>query len=476
MTQQDWEDRGWAEFAGDEFVQKMRDDVLDTNLPAYLVRMTKERIVEQRWNGKGFDDIELESPPRSALLTFGQYWADNADDEVHGSVFLCSKEAPDWPPERDSEGEELIDKKSYQISRWDHSVTPGYGELIPAFEAFCHEDASQEDDYSGSHRPFAVARFNASGKVEVEIVGRIVRGWLDMPQKRCEPGPSLDDRAKELALSAGRDPRAIPVLGDVLLEAEDPRGEILTHLHMPAELKTLLAAHGRKWLGSADAIVPRAGVRFERGIPAEVQLYIDPDAEHEIDREDPLPWILGPRVRFLPGSDQRIWPAMKHARALCSLDETGMKSLADSGVVMDATEIEIDPTALDALFEVDALLPKLSVLRITGSAASSALLSKLQKWSRFSQIRMLEIASDFGEDAHVRELRAFKSASLTIPVWVSMLDSDAHVASGWRVTFNGGRAWVERAGYLGAATKDRLQAIERALPALERRAGPYWSP
>lgn len=139
---------------------------------------------------------------RSATFTVAQYWDDNANDEVHDFFLFSVLETPDWEAFTKAEQEDRIDsinlpgfgtagdfgyfylldlqwnarnelEKDKDFYRW-----YGMSEEIPAFAAYAPEGAHQSMDYSEAYNPYAIL-YRKDNDVEVKIVGKMLRPWLD---------------------------------------------------------------------------------------------------------------------------------------------------------------------------------------------------------------------------------------------------------------------------------------------------------
>src|SRR5688572_28632414 len=320
----------WCErFAGDGAVLAIRHDVLERRFAELF-----KTIASARPN------------VRSAILTFAQYWNDNADDEVHVRAFASEQRAPDWP-HRCPDGEP-IEAPSKTFCRYcSGDAIPylkwGYGELVPAFEAYCHERGTQGNDDADNYRPFALARRDGD-RIEVEMIGRLVRPWLDMPRDLPAPVP-LDPVARALM-----DHGDTHVLADYWLDKGDVRGEYLAlALHsdpteeMREQALQLWIEHHRAWMGSAAPFVPRGGARFERGFLAEAQLFITEDQIGTFDPDDPV-FRTCERIRFLHGSQRMIGRGMQRARVLGPLDDAALEDLVTRPEIFDVEELELEVT------------------------------------------------------------------------------------------------------------------------------------
>ncbi|AVP99264.1 hypothetical protein C7S18_19765 [Ahniella affigens] len=159
---------------------------------------------------------------QSATLLVAQFWCDEATDAVHHDLIFSELDTPNveagyrarleryngpvqapparsgwrawfpwlggpktpetpttFPPSRDTINlpsqidEELLQHEFTHRIPWDSN-----GEPISLFAAFCKEDCHQEMDDCETYTPYAVFR-RQSEQVTVEIVGVMVRPWLD---------------------------------------------------------------------------------------------------------------------------------------------------------------------------------------------------------------------------------------------------------------------------------------------------------
>jgi hypothetical protein len=150
---------------------------------------------------------------QSAVFCVGQFWCDEADDAVHSLTLFSAQAEPDldrFQREKatfeNAEGDRfdragmvlendstLTDEALAAISDllWrrprlqPRAVWDSNGEAIPAFAAFCEEDAHQEMPPQEPYSPYAVFRRGSDGPVG-EIVGVMLR-----PDHDGVP-PSLD--------------------------------------------------------------------------------------------------------------------------------------------------------------------------------------------------------------------------------------------------------------------------------------------
>lgn len=455
-------DREWwcEKYAGDGTVLALRREVHERR----FIELTQK--METAWPAL-----------RSALLCFAQYWDDNADDQVHVDVFASDRVTPEWPHVCDEGEGERCHYCEREAVPW---VDWGYGELVPSFEAYCHERGNQNHGDEFNCRPYAIARRNVHGGFEVEHVGRIVRPWLDMPRALPEPLP-LDPTAQALLERVAKNSDAEAarhVLADHLLERGDPRGEYLAESMRGAISEATWerwAEQHRSWMGALAPFVPRGGAHFDRGLLTRAELYVA--EENDVTRlcalDDFGAFAALEQIKFSSTSLRFVSPAMRHARVLGPLDASALASLVGGDVVFECEELELEldfPGALSLLVDASNL-PRLSVVRLVGVPSAGAHNAFMLPLAR------LDIASDWND--------GFESMLAllprTFPLRLMQLDPDSRVAEGWAITIapNLDRAIVERTA---VTPETSIGALERALAALPRpmrldfRPGPYWDP
>jgi hypothetical protein len=121
---------------------------------------------------------------RSALMLVAQYWCDEADDAVHYEMIYSRLDRPDLAAGFASLDSEEPDQANLDGGRqfevhtgsmdWDDN-----GEAIPLFAAFCLEDCDQEMAASEVYRPCILFRRQPDGSATAEMVGEMIRPWLD---------------------------------------------------------------------------------------------------------------------------------------------------------------------------------------------------------------------------------------------------------------------------------------------------------
>lgn len=124
---------------------------------------------------------------RSVLMLVSQFWSDEADDAVHCDFVFSKLPTPNlkaaskaWDENEDGDPVNLPEGMNHMDLAW---AIDGYswddnGESIPLFAAFTKEDCDQEMSVMESGAPYAVFRRSPMG-VETEVVGEMLRPWLD---------------------------------------------------------------------------------------------------------------------------------------------------------------------------------------------------------------------------------------------------------------------------------------------------------
>lgn len=131
----------------------------------------------------------------SVAFLVAQYWCDEALDAVHYEIFPSVLETPDLeharkvyqesdygevsdevnaPGLKNPWYEELIEWEEDELAKnWDDNCG-----AIPLFAAFCEENCHQEMDFLEAYSTYAIFRRD-NDNLKVEIVGKIVRPWID---------------------------------------------------------------------------------------------------------------------------------------------------------------------------------------------------------------------------------------------------------------------------------------------------------
>ena len=140
----------------------------------------------------------------SAMLLVAQYWDDEANDDVHHLLFFSVLETLDIEVALETAENDCIDpvnlpeilthsniqylstneiesdryenEKDYLA--WKENHWYNYDNVVPAFAAFCKEYCHQNMRISEAYTPYAMLRRKGE-EIEVEIVGKMLRPWLD---------------------------------------------------------------------------------------------------------------------------------------------------------------------------------------------------------------------------------------------------------------------------------------------------------
>lgn len=135
----------------------------------------------------------------SAYFAVAQYWSDQAFDEVSKFILYSVLDVPGWHEitiseqyvekgyARDSINLPNIKDGHYQITGNAYQEIKNIlnvdfdgltSEMIASFAAFCKEGSHQGMDYTESYTPYALFTRSNEG-IKVEIVGKMLRPWLD---------------------------------------------------------------------------------------------------------------------------------------------------------------------------------------------------------------------------------------------------------------------------------------------------------
>ena len=130
----------------------------------------------------------------SCIFAVAQYWDDNAHDEVHDFFLYSILDTPDWSAFAEAEYDE--DKVNLPGFKRRYILSPGNiwknteyrycsdfwnglrEDEIAAFAAFCKEGSHQCMANAEAYVAYAILRRRGQ-EIEVEIVGQMLRPWLD---------------------------------------------------------------------------------------------------------------------------------------------------------------------------------------------------------------------------------------------------------------------------------------------------------
>lgn len=163
---------------------------------------TKEQAAELREkiiDSEIFPTIKVvfDKYPRiqSTMLVIAQYWDDEANDAVHYEIIFSILPTPVFGKEF-GEIEDYYDCDLVNLPElpslaaiydsiedfcvfesgeygWENN-----GNAVSTFAAYCKEGCHQDMDISEAYTPYAVFR-RKDGEIETEVVGKMLRPWLD---------------------------------------------------------------------------------------------------------------------------------------------------------------------------------------------------------------------------------------------------------------------------------------------------------
>lgn len=430
---------------------------------------------------------------RSVLLSFGQFWCDEADDAVHAHLTVSERDLPLWPHrcaesafadgEVDSIPGEGCTSCAEDLPDW-FDVDEN-GTAVPAFEAYCHESGSQEEDDAHNFRPYAVARKRGDA-IEIEVIGELLRPD-DLVVAHADAGDDVadpmwsDPRARalyELVCAAPDDDQPRRVLADYLQERGDPRGELIALALAGEDTDELVATHGRRWLHPLADVLPATTWRFERGFLARADVYAPTAAAAARVRGAPT-WGTVRALRIHGRSHDVLDPAMVSLREVGPVDAAGIATLARAPRpwAIETLEIHAVHPADVAALAAATTLPRLSHLTIRGKNAP-ALVAALPRATWWKQLARLTVFDDTGSspkswrDRH-RELAPLPTLA------IAYLD-DTGDPAGWEVALRADGGVELAMNHWGPnATFENLARLVRTLPAAKGyRLVPsrYWAP
>ena len=172
-------------------LKKMKLELLYTRNQTVLIR---QKIID-RYVIPTVEKVFTKYPKiNSCTFAVAQYWDDQARDEVHAFFLYSVLDTPDWEAFAEAEYEE--DNINLPGFRYQYILSPGNiwdetkyrfdvdywnglrGDEIAAFAAFCKEGSHQCMAYAEAYTPYAVLR-RREEEIEIEIVGKMLRPWLD---------------------------------------------------------------------------------------------------------------------------------------------------------------------------------------------------------------------------------------------------------------------------------------------------------
>lgn len=401
---------------------------------AIFERHAREILAKGRWN--------------SVLLCVAQYWDDEADDAVHPMLVASRFERPSWPhicpewdegeyPESTREGGADQDQACEYCGR-DVPYVTGWndnGWAIAAFEPWCREGATQNDEPADAYLPYAVAR-QVAGEVRVEVVGKPVRPWL-LGLPPVEPTGELAELLLEVYAAPAEDvPRQ--VLADWLLERGEPRGRFIAEQLAGRDASTLLQGNELDWAGPIAVVCDANATVFRRGFPTEVRVCF---RDHEAaDLAANVAWTTVERLAWHPDSVIRL-PELPVCTAMLNVPAEHLDLVRP--VVPQLVELGVRCHSEIAADLRDA--PALRVLRLSGSAGDRTQVA-------WEQLELLEV--------HSERRHAWLDLALTHGIGTIVIDQ------GLRITWERERARLTiEPGQVGWASYERRRQIVQDLAA-----------
>ena len=380
---------------------------------------------------------------RSVALCVSQYWNDEADDAVHGDLVFSTASAPTWPHHCDDddagwdptgsaaakpvEGDACCSchpafYDSY-LRRWDSN-----GRMVEAFAGYCKEGSDQGMTLGESALPYAIARRSVTGAVEIEVVGQLLRPWMDSATAlEAIAQANVDDEVAallELVYATPDEDGPRHVLADFLQELGDPRGEFIALDLSGAGSEAraaLLEQHRADWLGALRAVAALDSADFSRGFPTALRVcFVSADAVRRCG--DDAAWSTVESIEFFDpnvgreegysrqplGSIQHLSARMSSLRTLIGVETSGLERLREIDFSLPVTRLQTtihDEHDLELLLGVTSL-PSLEAITITtglGYTPRDDLMQVLAKQASWRQLpSSIEVATDLNSAAPLR--------------------------------------------------------------------------
>lgn len=175
----------WADEANDAVHVEMSYSLRDApDIEAHLARQSSVEENE--------DFLMMEGEETAAAIGYVNPYAD-VMQEVHRPtrpgifdwLLKPKPAAPSPPPPPTTTVSEEMRNRAYELEDllrgpfWDTGILDDNGASITLFAAFTKEGAHQEMPYGEAYLPYAVFHRAPGGVVRTEVVGKMVRPWLD---------------------------------------------------------------------------------------------------------------------------------------------------------------------------------------------------------------------------------------------------------------------------------------------------------
>ena len=175
----------------------------------------RDKFVERALKPLVARAFKVDADVQSVIFAVAQFYADEAEDQVHMEFVPCAERNPVWPdcladPRFYATEEDFIDctQRTENLFRWElQRELPQLDDdaVITAFAPYCLEESDQEMSMEESFVPYAILRRPEGDKeITVEIVGKMhqpafedrfdVGTWAPDPDAFEPPSPTRDDK------------------------------------------------------------------------------------------------------------------------------------------------------------------------------------------------------------------------------------------------------------------------------------------
>ncbi|MBX3160576.1 MAG: hypothetical protein KF773_31715 [Deltaproteobacteria bacterium] len=381
-------------------------------------------------------------------------------DTLHRHVILSRRDVPLWPHECDSDDDHACETSI--VGGDELGGFSGIPELVTGYAPFALARRGAEGvEVTPLERPYAWAREDL---IAPEIPPPV--DWLADPDAR-----SLYDMV--CANVDSDEPRH--VLADYLLERDDGHGIVIAFALARAldedayqRHEQLLRENGPRWLGPLLRVIPVGGAHFRRGFLWRAEICA-PDAAMCVQvRGTPALGTVEQLRIIQPSPGFALDPSLASLREVAMLDRSGAYDLADNPAGWRIERLGLEVTQSSILRLVDAVLPRLQLLEITGDLSR---LERLQDAAWWPGLRALTIVDD---EPHLYFERAQRIAATGPIVSVNAK------RRGWQISFTpGGEVRASMRDFDAHASRHHLrQLVGRHFPmrAVTLDPSPYFAP